>query len=133
MQGCVLTEDARTKLSRMLYDPNFSFSDRDEYLVKTMPLWLGHIEQLAPPLVNQVRTDTCRTVTSNLGDRYSSRFKDRPTRRQGTMTCNAHNSVNPFYTIYAAVRLGPIIPYTHRCVFTCVSTRATINFLVLPF
>ena len=40
---------------------------------------------------------------------------------------------NPFYTIYAAVRLGPIIPYTHRCVFTCVSTRATINFLVLPF
>ena len=41
--------------------------------------------------------------------------------------------VNPFYTINAAVRLGPIIPYTHRCVFKCLSTRATINFLVLPF
>ena len=43
-------------------------------------------------------------------------------------------NINPFYTIkYAAVRLWSIIPYTHWCVFTCVSMRATINFLVLPF
>ncbi|KAK2189301.1 hypothetical protein NP493_109g02002 [Ridgeia piscesae] len=46
-------EDARSKLSRMLYDPNFSFADRDEYLKKTMPLWLGYIEQQAPPLAKQ--------------------------------------------------------------------------------
>ncbi|KAI0222734.1 Glutathione S-transferase P 1 [Lamellibrachia satsuma] len=46
-------EDVRSKLSRMLYDPNFTFTDRDEYLTKTMPKWLGYIEQLAPPLAKQ--------------------------------------------------------------------------------
>lgn len=46
-------EDARMKLTRMLYDPGFSMSDRNHYLKEVMPVWLGYFEKLAPPLAKQ--------------------------------------------------------------------------------
>ena len=49
-----ITEDAVTKLTRMLYDPQFKMADRERYLTETMPLWLGYFENLAPPLAKQV-------------------------------------------------------------------------------
>ncbi len=51
-----LSEDARTKLGRMIYDPKFSMADRENYLKEVMPTWLGHFEKLAPSLTKQVRT-----------------------------------------------------------------------------
>ena len=49
-----LTEDAVTKLTRMLYNPQFKMEDREDYLTKTMPLWLGYFENIAPALAKQV-------------------------------------------------------------------------------
>jgi len=46
-------EDVRSKLSKVLYDPEFSLKTRKEYLTVTMPLWLGYLEKQAPALSNQ--------------------------------------------------------------------------------
>ena len=51
---CCVSEDARSKLSRMIYDPAVTKKDFEHYLTTVMPLWLGHFEKLAPPLVTQV-------------------------------------------------------------------------------
>ena len=50
----MLLEDAITKLTRMLYNPEFKMIDREQYLTETIPLWLGHFEKIAPPLAKQV-------------------------------------------------------------------------------
>ena len=49
-----IVEDARSKLSQMIYSPTFSLADRQEYLTKTMPMWLAYFEKLAPVLMKQV-------------------------------------------------------------------------------
>ncbi|XP_022087367.1 glutathione S-transferase P-like [Acanthaster planci] len=44
------TEDFRSKLSKIIYDPGFSVKMRDEYLQSTAPMWLEHFEKLAPSI-----------------------------------------------------------------------------------
>ncbi|XP_033636377.1 glutathione S-transferase P-like [Asterias rubens] len=41
-------DDFRAKLSKILYDPNFSVEMRDEYIQTTAPMWLQHFEKLTP-------------------------------------------------------------------------------------
>ena len=47
-------EDARSKLSKMIYDPAVSKKDFEHYLTNVMPMWLGYLEKLAPPLAAKV-------------------------------------------------------------------------------
>nr|XP_054764224.1 glutathione S-transferase Mu 1-like [Lytechinus pictus] len=46
-------EDARSKLSKMIYDPSFSLAIRNEYLREIAPLWLGYFEKIAPSIPSQ--------------------------------------------------------------------------------
>ncbi|XP_030851489.1 glutathione S-transferase P-like [Strongylocentrotus purpuratus] len=48
-------EDARSKLSKLVYDPSFSVAMRDEYLKEIAPLWLGYFEKIAPSISSQQR------------------------------------------------------------------------------
>ncbi|CAH1775922.1 unnamed protein product, partial [Owenia fusiformis] len=41
-------EDVRAKYGKMVYNPDFTLADREEYLTVTLPLWLGYFEKLAP-------------------------------------------------------------------------------------
>lgn len=43
-------EDTRSKLSKMLHDPNFSLAQREDYIKNVLPTWLTYWEKLAPPL-----------------------------------------------------------------------------------
>ncbi|KAJ8040549.1 Glutathione S-transferase P [Holothuria leucospilota] len=43
-------EDFRSKLSRIIYDPNLSVDMRDDYLQNVAPVWLNHFEKLAPQI-----------------------------------------------------------------------------------
>lgn len=43
-------EDIRSKLGKVVYNPSFSLADRAEYLGTTLPVWLVHMEKVAPPL-----------------------------------------------------------------------------------
>ena len=47
-------EDIGAQLSKRVYNPEFSMKDVKEYLTEVMPMWLGHLEKLAPPLTKQV-------------------------------------------------------------------------------
>lgn len=49
-----LTEDFRSKLSRIIYDPNLSVDMRDDYLQNVAPVWLNHFEKLAPQIRDEV-------------------------------------------------------------------------------
>ncbi|XP_038049580.1 glutathione S-transferase P-like [Patiria miniata] len=44
------TEDFRSKLSKIIYDPDFSVQMRDEYIKTTAPMWLEHFERIAPSI-----------------------------------------------------------------------------------
>ncbi|XP_071510088.1 glutathione S-transferase P-like [Diadema antillarum] len=46
-------EDAKSKLSKLIYDPAFSVEMRDTYLQETAPLWLGYFEKIAPSITAQ--------------------------------------------------------------------------------
>ena len=52
-----LPEDAHSKLSKMLYDPEWTLKDREHYLTEVIPMWLGHFEKIAPALATQVILD----------------------------------------------------------------------------
>lgn len=41
-------EDFRSKLGKVIYDPNFSVVMRDEYIQTTAATWLPHFEKIAP-------------------------------------------------------------------------------------
>ena len=43
-----IAEDVTQKLSRVMYDKDFTLAKINEYLETTLPMWLSHFEKLAP-------------------------------------------------------------------------------------
>ena len=48
------SEDVKSKLSKMLYDPEFSLDMRDDYFKNVAPVWLGYLEKIAPSVQAKV-------------------------------------------------------------------------------
>lgn len=50
MKKYFFVEDLRSKLGKVMYDPNFSMTKRNDYVANILPTWLSYFEKLAPAI-----------------------------------------------------------------------------------